>query len=471
MDHTNESNSSIMKYWGSMMKSNQEFQKELHQEIQSLIQKIGNENSPITNLLAEKTAHVNRFQELEYERNLLFYKELQNKNAQLNGLYEQLRKEKVQLAEKYEELKEEKSQLADSNDDVKEKNAQLASSYEELKEEKAQLADSYDDVKEKNAQLATSYEELKEEKAQLADSYEELKEEKAQLADSYEELKEEKAQLADSYEELKEEKAQLADSYEELKEEKAQLADSYEELKEEKAQLADSYEELKEEKAQLADSYEELKEEKAQLADSYEELKEEKAQLDHSYKELQEAKDELTISSVELLQANVQMYKQMKALKSTINHFEEVFMTPLSPLLNGLLETESIREDLPKVGIEPLDGNSPRNYLALSKLTGQMYLARWVQESLFESKKKHLVYLSDSELSLIAEINQYYRAEGCQWDILVVPEPGRFEGSLVQDFYTPLRNYNKFSGVYTPAFFQKDNDPPTFKARVKGQLY
>ncbi|WP_144556135.1 hypothetical protein [Bacillus sp. X1(2014)] len=387
MDHTNESNSAIMKYWGSMMKSNQEFQKELHQEIQRIIQKIGNESSPIANLLTEKTDHVNRFQELEFERNLLFYKELQNKNAQLNGLFEQLRKENAQLAAKYEELKEEKSQLADSYDDVKEKNAQLASSYEELKEENAQLADSYDDVKE------------------------------------------------------------------------------------EKAQIADSYEELKEEKAQLADSYEELKEEKAQLADSYEELKEEKAQLDHSYKELQEAKDELTISSVELLQANVQMYIQMKALKSTINRFEEVFMTPLSPLLNGLLETESIREDLPKVGIEPLDGNSLRNYLALSRLTGQLYLARWVQESFFESKKKHLVYLSDSELSLIAEINKYYRAEGYQWDILVVPEPGRFEGSLVQDFHTPLRNYNKFSGVYTPAFFQKDNDPPTFKARVKGQLY
>ncbi|WP_223593735.1 hypothetical protein [Neobacillus bataviensis] len=457
MDHTNESNSSNMKYWGSMMKSNQEFQQELHKEIQSLIQKIGNENSPITNLLTEKTDLVNRFQELEFERNLLFYKELQNKNAQLNGLYEQLRKEKAQLAAIYEELKEEKSQLADSYEELKEEKDQLAGSYEELKKEKDQLTDSYDDVKEKYTQLA--------------DSYDDVKEKNAQLADSYDDVKEKNAQLASSYEELKEEKVQLADSYEELKEEKVQLADSYEELKEEKAQLADSYKELKEEKAQLAVSYEELKEEKAQLADSYEELKEEKAQLDHSYKELQEAKDELTISSVKLLQANVQMDIQMKALKSTINHFEEVFMTPLSPLLNRLLETESIREDLPKVGIEPLDGKSPRNYLALSKLTGQLYLARWVQESLFESKKKNLVYLSDSELGLIAEINQYYRAEGCQWDILVVPEPGRFEGSLVQDFYTPLRYYNKFSGVYTPAFFQKDNVPPTFKARVKGQLY
>ncbi|MGG3467645.1 hypothetical protein ABES02_09210 [Neobacillus pocheonensis] len=415
MDHTNESYSSIMKYWGSMMESTQEFQQELHQEIQSLIQKIGNENLPITNFLTEKTDLVNRFQELEFERNLLFYKELQNKNAQLNGLYEQLRKE--------------------------------------------------------NAQIAAIYEELKEEKRRLASSYEELKEEKAQLADSYEELKEEKTQLADSYDDVKEKYTQLADSYDDVKEKNAQLASSYEELKEEKAQLADSYEELKEEKTQLADSYEELKEEKAQLADSFEELKEEKAQLNHSYKELQEAKDELTISSVKLLQTSVQMDIQMKALKSTINRFEEVFMTPLSPLLNGLLETESIREDLPKVGIEPLDGMSPRNYLALSKLTGQLYLARWVQESLLESKKKHLVYLSDSELGLIAEINQYYRAEGCQWDILVVPEPGRFNSSLVQDFYTPLRNYKKFSGVYTPAFFQKDNDPPTFKARVKGQLY
>jgi hypothetical protein len=158
-----------------------------------------------------------------------------------------------------------------------------------------------------------------------------------------------------------------------------------------------------------------------------------------------------------------------KEVAAQLGEYEKVFISPFKQVLHTLFSTDSIQDEIVKLGLLRSRGDDPTNYSILSKLAGRLYLARWVHETLVEFKKKNPTYLSEQERLLVNEVNHFYRAEGYMWDVLVIPVPGRFDRSTVQDLFKATGDYRKFMNVYAPGFYERENGV-TFKARVEGQV-
>lgn len=161
-------------------------------------------------------------------------------------------------------------------------------------------------------------------------------------------------------------------------------------------------------------------------------------------------------------------FSEKKIMKTIFKDLRLKIEESYTPLLYSIVKIESWHDALSRKGIIPEHKLSADNCLAILKMTGQFYLARWVHEVMTENKKKHPAYITVDEFDVIMRINNYYRQEGCTWDVLVIPESMVFDRNVVQDLSKPLGDYKSFEGVFVPAFYNQEQKV-TFKARVEGR--
>lgn len=267
---------------------------------------------------------------------------------------------------------------------------------------------------------------------------------------------------------------ELNEAGQELKEARRELSGEKEEVQKIRGELENTGRKLEALEKELADEKRKRETQSAEAARIKEELDSRKEELqaqtqlrEDTQKALREAESSLQTER----EASGCVRRQLDNYESRFGSWEDI-TKDYRDIMGRMYRCTSLKGIVLKFALEA-DAEEADTLDNMVKFIGVIgtgsSFAQEVYNAMRSYKKTELQFLTEEERAFIAELNRYYRKVlHVEFDVLDIPEGGKFESSAMQDIDRPTAPYRNVAGVYVPGL-REDGKTYRQKAIVQGE--
>ncbi len=365
-----------------------------------------------------------------------------------------------------QELSDAKQELAGTGNKILSQVAELSGVKADFDRAKEEWDSKAQGLSVENKSLSEIIEKLTKSKKDLIKEKEDLIKEKENLIKEKEDLSREKENLSREKEDLTKEKEDLIKEKEDLIKEKENLSKSNKELAEKKEELYKAGQKAEEDLRKASEKAGMQEEELSALNRQIEQRNTERTVRQKKIAVLESDLEEKEIKLGEAKTALSNAERQLEEYSSRFGSWEEL-TGAYRDLMEKMYRCVSLQEIIGKYALEE-DLQSADTVENMLKFIGVVGVggsfAQVVYNVMRNYKKTNAQYLTEEERSFIAELNGYCRRTlPAEFDVLDIPDTGKFDSAVMQDMEKPTAPYRNIAGVYVPGL---RGDAKSFKQRA-----
>ena len=188
-------------------------------------------------------------------------------------------------------------------------------------------------------------------------------------------------------------------------------------------------------------------------------------QLREENKRIPKLKEEIN----NLIETNKNLERRIKELSdeknnisSRLEYYVDKIESPYKKIVSIINLNEYSQDIYTYLGIKKTSNFSKE--LLIFSLVNDNQLAKKIAEYYGNRGNEEM---KESDFEIIKSVNEIYQSKQ-PWGILYAEPSGEFKGSLVRD-YRGTRMYQKFSGMFSPAYRPNTEDNAPIKGKVDGE--
>ena len=337
---------------------------------------------------------------------------------------------------------------------------------QELSDAKQELAGTGNKILSQVAELSGVKADFDRAKEEWDSKVQGLSVENKSLSEIIEKLTKSKKDLFKEKEDLFKEKENLIKEKEDLIKEKENLSKSNKELAEKKEELYKAGQKAEEDLRKASEKAGMQEEELSALNRQIEQRNTERTVRQKKIAVLESDLEEKEIKLGEAKTALSNAERQLEEYSSRFGSWEEL-TGAYRDLMEKMYRCVSLQEIIGKYALEE-DLQSADTVENMLKFIGVVGVggsfAQVVYNVMRNYKKTNAQYLTEEERSFIAELNGYCRRTlPAEFDVLDIPDTGKFDSAVMQDMEKPTAPYRNIAGVYVPGL---RGDAKSFKQRA-----